>query len=227
MKVCYTVPVAIRTLTPKQKETLDFIRSYISRRGMSPLVTDIQEEFNLSSLRSVTQRLDALERKGLIQRNRFQHRGVSIPNENPFSTQGGFVQVPVLASVGCDQQTIFAQEQFGEYLTVDKAMLDYHRDVVAFKATGGSMIDAGIHNGDYVLVEKTPYAENGDRVVAIVGDMAVLKRFQRAGTNIILQPEAKGYQPIVVNENFKIFGKFIKTIPMNFRSQDDTQVIYD
>lgn len=220
--------MALRSiLTPKQKETLDFISSYILRRGMSPLVTEIQEHFKLSSLRSVTQRLDALERKGLIMRNRFQHRGISLMNKIVLSSESGLVQVPVLASVGCDQQTIFAQEQFGEYLTVDRTMLNRKKDVVAFKAAGNSMIDAGVHNGDYVLVEQTPDAENGDRVVAIIGDMAVLKRFQKAGTNIVLQPEAIGYQPIVVNENFKIFGKFIKTIPMNFESQNDSEYIYD
>lgn len=220
--------MALRTiLTPKQKETLDFISSYIARRGMAPLVTEIQEQFKLSSLRSVTQRLDALERKGLIARDRFQHRGISLMNKMSLSSENAFVQVPVLASVGCDQQTIFAQEQFGEYLSVDRTMLNHKKDVVAFKAAGNSMIDAGVHNGDYVLVEQTPYAENGDRVVAIIGDMAVLKRFQKAGTNIVLQPEATGYEPIVVNENFKIFGKFIKTIPMNLKSQNESEYIYD
>ncbi len=208
-------------LTSKQKETLDFIKSYTSRNGYAPLVSEIQDHFELSSLRSVTQRLDALGRKGLITRNRFKHRGISVVNNDFLAGPKNFVQVPVIASVGCDQQTIFAQEQFGEYLTVDRTLIDHHKDVVAFKAAGNSMIDAGIHNGDYVLVEPNIHVENGDRVVAIVDDMAVLKRFQRAGTNIVLQPEAKGYQPIIVGENFKIFGKFIRTIPTSTETEDD------
>ena len=214
-------------LTPKQTEALDFIVFFTRVNGYSPLITEIQEHLKLKSLRSVTQRLDALEQKGLIIRSRFKHRGISVVNNDFSSNQKNFVQVPVLASVGCDNESVYAHEQFGEYLTVDRSMLDNRKDVVAFKAQGNSMVDANVHNGDYVLVEKTPYAENGDRVVAIVGDMAVLKRFQKAGDTIVLQPEAKGYQPIIVNGDFQIFGKFIRTIPMNFDLYNDTKLVYD
>ncbi len=219
----YNISMALRKsiLTPKQKETLNFIESYISTNKFSPLVSEIQKHFKLKSLRSVTQRLDSLEQKGLITRSRFQHRGIMVVNNNTFSIGKNFIQVPVIASVGCDNQSVYAQETFGQYLTVDESVINHHKDVFAFKAEGNSMADAGIKNGDYVLVEQTPYVKNGDRVVAIVGDMAVLKRFQRTGDNIILQPEAKGYQPIIVGENFKIFGKFIKTISMSSEQEED------
>lgn len=216
-----------KTLTNNQKQTLEYIQSYIGKNGIPPLITEIKEHFELKSLRSVTQRLDALERKGLLRKDKFKHRGITLINADQFSGKKKFFQmIPVIASVGCDQMSIYAQEQFGEYLDVDSSMIGNHKDVYAFKAAGSSMIDAGVQNGDYVLVERTEHAENGDRVVAIVGDMAVLKRLQKTGDAIMLQPEAKGYTPIVLNEDFKIFGKLIRTIQSG-QPKDDIEFVYE
>jgi repressor LexA len=215
------------TLTSNQKETMDFIKSYISNNKVSPLITEIQEHFKLKSLRSVTQRLDSLEKKGLLQRDRFKHRSISIINTDQLSNKKKFFQmIPVIASVGCDQMSIYAQERFDEYLDVESSMIGNHKDVYAFKAVGNSMVDAGVQNGDYILVEQTEHAESGDRVVAIVGEMAVLKLLQKTDDAVILRPEAKGYNPIVLNENFKIFGKFIRTIQSGLM-EDDIQFVYD
>ena len=204
--------VTTNILTQKQKETLDYIERYVRQNGHSPLVTELQKHFGLSSIRSVTQRLDALEYKGLISRDKFRHRGIRIINKDA-SYLNHFINIPVIASAGCDAAEVYATENFDEYLTVDKKMLAGHSDVVAVKAVGGSMVDAGIRNGDYVLVEKTDQAASGDLVVALLGDMAVIKRFQRTGNSIILHPEARGYNPIfVTSENFRIFGKPFRTI---------------
>lgn len=215
----------INILTTKQKETLAYIELYVGWHGISPLVTEIQKHFKLDSIRSVTQRLDALEKKGFISRNRFKHRGITVINQNPFSGNKSLLQIPIIASVGCDEQTIFAQEQYGDYLTVDHKIIGHRKDVVAFKAAGNSMLDAGVHNGDYVLVEPTTHADVGDRVVAIIGDMAVLKRFGKSGKNLVLYPESEGYSPIVLNGDFKIFGKMINIIVMSNRSNDDIELI--
>lgn len=210
-------------LTQKQKETLDFIERYTRENRYAPLVTEIQKHFGLSSIRSVTQRLDALENKGLIIRDKFRHRGIRIINkENSYFNQ--LINIPVIASAGCDMAQVYATETFDEYLTVDKKMLANHIDVVAVKAIGNSMIDAGIRNGDYVLVEKTDVASNGELVVALLGDMAVIKRLQKTDNAIILHPEAKGYSPIFVNtEDFKIFGKPFRTIDAG--ASDDIEYI--
>ena len=188
------------------------------------MLTEIQDHFKLNSLRSVTQYIDALEKRGLISRNKFRHRGITILNNDAFPLKSTFLQIPVMASVGCDAMSVYAQEQYGEYLTVDKNLVGNHKNVYAFKAIGNSMLDAGVHNGDYVLVEHTEYAENGDRVIAIVGDMAVLKRLQRTDGATVLQPEAKGYAPIVLREDFKIFGKFIRTVQTG-RPKDDIEFV--
>ncbi|OHA46805.1 MAG: repressor LexA, partial [Candidatus Taylorbacteria bacterium RIFOXYD2_FULL_36_9] len=199
------------------------------QNGQAPLITELCQELKLKSLRSVTQRLEALEAKGFIKRDRFKHRGISLlENLNPFEISG-MMRVPVIASAGCDAMEVYAQEKYDEYLSVDQAMIGHHHDIVAVKAIGNSMIDAGINNGDYVLVEVTDSVSDGDRVVAIIGDMAVIKRFHRTSNAVILEPESKngGYSPFIMKEDFKVFGKVISVIQNPHKDMDDFEVVYE
>ncbi|MFZ2500557.1 MAG: transcriptional repressor LexA [Minisyncoccia bacterium] len=203
-----------KALTPAQEETHSFLKRHIAKHGQSPTIVELRDEFKLRSLRSVTQRLETLERKGLIKRDPFQHRSIQILERA--SIPSGFIEVPVIASAGCDAMEVYAQDEFGEYILIDKSMVNVHTNIAAIKAVGDSMQDAGIRNGDYVIVEVTEYVENGDRVVAIVGNMAVIKRYTKAGDVVFLNPENKdgGYHSIVVNqEDSKIFGKVLSIIP--------------
>ena len=214
-------------LSPKQQKTLDLIKEFRARNKVSPTVKELGEALNLKSLRSVTQRLESLEKKGFIKRDRFRHRGITILNEtNPFSNSG-LVQIPVVASAGCDAMEVFAQETFNEYLSVDRSLIPQKMDVVAIKAVGSSMVDAGIHNGDYVLTEVTHNVQSGDRVVAVIDGMAVIKRLQIVPNAVILNPEAKdmGYSPIVMKGDFQVFGKVLSVIKTS--DKDDVQFIYD
>ncbi len=177
-------------------------------------MVELRKEFKLKSLRSVTQRVEALERKGLLKRDRFQHRSIQLLERA--QAPEGFIEVPVIASAGCDAMEIYAQDEFGEYILVDKSLMGVHTNIAAIKAIGDSMQDAGIRNGDYVIVEVTEHAQNGDRVVAVIGNMAVIKRYTKNGDVVILNPENKdgGYSPIVINqEDSKIFGKVLSVIP--------------
>lgn len=214
-------------LTSKQQETLAYIKSFISKHGESPTITELSEGLKLKSLRSVTQRIESLEQKGLIKRDKFKRKGISII-ETSENVPTGMIQVPVIASAGCDAAEVYAEEQYGEFLIVDKQMIGGHRDIAAVKAVGNSMIDAGINNGDYVLVEVTGNVSNGDRVVAILGDMAVIKRLKVTQTSRILEPESKGngYSPIVMGPNSKIFGKVLSIISMS-EPQDEYDLIYE
>lgn len=215
-------------LTQKQQETLDLIKKFIARNGFAPLITELRENLKLKSLRSVAQRLESLEAKGFIRRERFKHRGITLLEDiNPLSP-GGTIRIPVIASAGCDQMEIYAEEKSDEYISVDKKMIGHHKDIVAIKAVGNSMIDAGISNGDYVLVEVREDASENDRVVAIIGDMAVIKRFHRRANAVILQPESKngGYSPIIMSEDSKIFGKVLSVIQIS-KPQDDYQLLYE
>jgi len=218
------------SLTTKQQETYRFIKDFISSNGKSPLVTEIRDNFGLKSLRSVSQRLEALERKGLIKRDRFKHRGIILTDAS-VSLARELIQVPVIASAGCDAMQVYAQENFNEFVSLDRKLVDPSKDIVAIKAVGNSMIDAGINNGDYVLVEVTDNVEVDDRVVAIIGDVAVIKRLKKKGDGAILQPESQGngYSPIVLPENSKIFGKVLSIIPFSSPDgvSDDTHFVYE
>lgn len=215
------------SLTPKQQETLEFIKAYFAQHGHSPTLTEIGLKFGLDSIRSVSQRIEALETKGFINRDRFQHRSIRLIESNPRAPMGT-MQVPVIATAGCDVAEVYVTERYDEFLQIDTTLTKGARDVVALKASGNSMIDAGIHNGDYVLVEVTENVASGDRVVAILGDMAVIKTLRRTPEAIILMPESagNGYTPIVMSgENSKIFGKVLSVIPMTFN--DEYQFIYE
>lgn len=217
------------SLTPAQEETLSLLKRYIAINGQSPTITELQKELKLRSIRSVTQRLEALEKKGFIARDRFQHRSIKVLKTNTsLYLASDFVAVPVIASAGCDAMEVYAQDEFGEFIAVDKKLLGRSTSIAAIKAIGDSMQDAGIMSGDYVIVEVTDRVENGDRIVAIIGNMAVIKRYENVNGVATLNPEHEGagYKPIVVkDEDSKIFGKVLSVIP-NTEWMDDVKVEY-
>jgi repressor LexA len=203
-------------ITPAQQETFSYLKKYIAKNSESPTILAMSKEFGLRSLRSVTQRLEALERKGLIMRDPFQHRGIQVLMGDSSGISSGTIQIPVIASAGCDAMEVYAQDEFGEYILVDKNLLSVHTNIAAIKAVGDSMQDAGIRNGDYVIVEVTDAVDNGDRVVAIIGNMAVIKQYKKVEGVVYLNPEnsSGNYHPIIVGqEDSKIFGKVLSIIP--------------
>jgi repressor LexA len=216
-------------LTPAQQETLSLIKSYIVKHGQSPTITELQKSLKLSSIRSVTQRIESLEKKGFIRRDRFQHRSIKVlENVTAYLPSSDFIAVPVIASAGCDAMEVYAQDEFGEFIAVDRKLLGRATSVAAIKAVGDSMEDAGIKSGDYVIVEVTDRVQDNDRVVAIIGNMAVIKRYTHSGDYVVLQPENKAaeYHPIVVKEeDSKIFGKVLSIIP-NTEWEDDVKIEY-
>ena len=217
-----------RTLTPAQQETLAYLREHIRTKGEAPTITELSKAFKLKSLRSVTQRIEGLERKGFIKRDRFKHRSIQVLETKSFATPAGLVEVPVIASAGCDAMEIYAQDEFGEYIMIDARLIPRHTNIAAIKAVGDSMQDAGIKNGDYVIVEVTEEVENGTSVVAVIGNMAVIKQFKKVNDVVYLNPQNAegGYSPIVISqEDAKIFGKVLSVIPCN-EWVDDIKVEY-
>ncbi|HRH55544.1 MAG TPA: transcriptional repressor LexA [Candidatus Paceibacterota bacterium] len=218
-------------LTPAQKETLVFIQSYVKEHGKAPTIVELGKEFGLSSLRSVTQRLESLEKKGLIARDRFRHRSITVLAGLESQMSSDLIEVPVIASAGCDALDVYAEQSFGEYIVVDRSLIGGRREatnIVAVRAVGDSMIDAGIQSGDYVIVEVTDQVEEGDRVVAILGNMAVIKRFSRVDEVVYLNPENTfgTYKPIIVREeDSRVFGKVLSVIP-GTEWVDDIKVEY-
>ena len=183
--------------------------------GRSPTLEQLRSTLGFNSLRTVTQYLDALERKGYILRRKNAKRNIELLGADAEGVVTQTVTVPVVANVGCDDLSVFASEQRDEFLEVDKQLIDGDDEIVAVRAIGDSMNDAGINTGDYVLIRFTEHAENGDRVAAIVNDMVTVKRLERREGMTILWPESKDpkFKPIILRENFKIAGKVLCVIP--------------
>lgn len=217
-------------ITKNQQETLDFIKKYLVENGYAPTVTEIKDHFKLASLRSVTQRIDALQRKGLIVREKYKQRGIKLIGDATDLMSSIVRRIPLLGTAGADNITRYAEESYDEFLMVDTKTADPRKEIVAVQAIGRSMEDAGIHDKDYVLVEVTEHPVNGDLVVALIGEMAVVKRFYDNGEKIILSPEAKisGYREIILDkglmneDKFKIVGRVISVLPSKNNDDDIT-----
>ena len=200
------------SLTYKQKRVLENIRLYIGAKGQPPTLEELRKNLGLKSTRTVVQYLESLEQKGYLVRRRNAWRNIELRN-----VDGGWgtVSVPVVANVGCDDLSLFAEQQYDEFLEVDKKIVEESGDIVAVRAVGESMLDAGIRDGDYILVQFTDRVQNGDKVAAIVGDMVTVKRYEKKNGVVILYPESKDpkYKPIVLHEDFKVAGKVLCVIP--------------
>ncbi|HVV15025.1 MAG TPA: transcriptional repressor LexA [Candidatus Paceibacterota bacterium] len=228
-------------LTIKQQHVLDTLEAYMLKHKEPPTLEELKASLKLKSLRTVTQYLEALEEKGYIYRRKHARRNIELRNADSDGMPNRTVSVPVVANVGCDDLSLFAQEQYDEFLEVDKTIADgpYRGEevaprgageeggIVAVRAVGDSMQDAGINPGDYVLIRFTDEAQNGDRVAAIVGDMVTVKRYEKKNGVTILYPESKNpkYRPIVLREDFKIAGKVLCVIPNPHA--EITEVVYE
>ncbi len=217
-----------RPLTSKQKRVLDTIELYVRAKGEPPTLEELRKNLGFKSLRTVTQYLESLEEKGYIVRRKYARRNIELRSGSGSGTGAETVSVPVVANVGCDDLSLFAQEEHDEFLEVDTSIAESEESgIVAVRAVGDSMEDAGINPGDYVLIRFTDEAQNGDRVAAIVGDMVTVKRLERRDGVTVLWPESKDpkYKPIVLREDFKIAGKVLCVIPNP--AAEMTEVVYD
>lgn len=210
-----------QNLTLKQNRVYEFIREYISKNFESPTILELKNFLQVSSLRTVTQYLESLERKNLIIRQRNVSRGIKlIESASDLQT----VVLPVLSSAGCDNMNVFAEQNFEEFVTLDKDFLRglNEKRVVVFRAVGDSMVDAGIENGDLVLTEITSEVMDRDKVVAVVDGMALIKQINFSANAVILTPMSKDpqYRPIIMKRDFQVFGKVIEVIKNSFSPRE-------
>lgn len=202
------------TLTSKQKRVFDYLCACLEKGQISPTIAEIAKFLNVSSLRTVTQYLDSLEKKGLIIRSHHQSRGIKIAafENNVLQT----VTLPVVSAAGCDNMNVFAEQHYDEFVTIDRGFLGNHNPekVVVFRALGDSMIDAGIETGDLVLTEMTTDIKQKDKVVAVVDGMTLIKQISFSPNATILSPMSHDpqYRPIIMKKDFKVFGKVIEVI---------------
>ena len=211
---------------------LDNIQLYIQAKGEPPTLDELRKNLGFKSLRTVTQYLETLEKKGFIIRRKHMRRNIELRSVDAEGRTAMLVQVPVVANVGCDDLSVFAQEQSDEFLQVDKEIVDDaggQNEIVAVRAVGDSMADAGVKSGDYILVQFTDKVKSGDRVAAIIGDMVTVKRLERRQGVTILYPESKDpkYKPIVLREDFKIAGRVLCIIPAAVAEFNDVVPLAD
>ena len=201
--------MAYGKITDKQREILEYMKKEILNKGYPPTVRDICEAVNLKSTSSVHSHLETLEKNGYIRRDPTKPRAIEIIDENFNLTRREMVNVPIVGRVAAGEP-ILAVENIESYFPIP---MEYMPNAESFmlKVKGESMINAGIFDGDNILVQKCDDARNGDMVVALVEDSATVKTFYKEGDHIRLQPENDTMDPSIVPDCQvlgKVFGVF-------------------
>ena len=201
--------MAYGKISAKQREILEFIKHEILNKGYPPAVREICEAVDLKSTSSVHSHLETLEKNGYIRRDPTKPRAIEIMNDNFNLTRREVVNVPMIGYVAAGQP-ILAVENIEGYFPLPAEIIP-NQETFLLKVKGESMINAGILNGDSVLVKQQATAENGDMVVALVDDSATVKNFYRENGHIRLQPQNDTMDPIIVDDCTiigKVFGVF-------------------
>lgn len=200
-------------LTPRQQAILDFIKDAVAKRGYPPSVREIGEGVGLRSSSTVHAHLLKIEEKGYIRRDPAKPRAIEIiasdpPPSLPSQIQPAeMISVPVLGRVAAGQP-ILAEENIDDYLNIPVDFAKKGASQFCLRVKGDSMIDAGILDGDTVLVRQQNSAENGEIIVAMLDEEATVKRFYRLQDKVKLQPENPRYEPIYSRE-VAILGKVV------------------
>lgn len=196
-------------ISKKQEEILEYIKVQILDRGFPPSVREICEAVNLKSTSSVHSHLETLEKNGYIRRDPTKPRAIEILDDSFNLTRREMVNVPIIGQVAAGQP-ILAQENIEDYFPIPVERMP-NKQTFMLKVKGESMINAGILDGDMVLVEEEHTASNGDMVVALVDDGATVKTFYKEEGVFRLQPENDFMDPIIVKD-VSILGKVIGVI---------------
>ncbi|HBG08736.1 MAG: transcriptional repressor LexA [Limnochordia bacterium] len=193
-------------LSDRQQRILEFIRSEVATKGYPPSVREIGNAVGLRSSSTVHGHLTKLEELGYIRRDLSKPRAIELLDDSlPSRTR--VIDVPLVGKVTAGAP-VLAVENIEDYFPIPKDFVE-HEDVFMLRVKGDSMVDAGILDGDFVLVNRQETAFNGEIVVALIdGEEATVKRFFHEGTHIRLQPENAAMDPLIV-EDVRILGKVI------------------
>ncbi len=201
-----------KQLTKRQHAVLEIIRGWIRERGYPPTIRELGKQLGIKSLRGVTTHLDAIAKKGFLKREP-RARSISLLDlVAPFERA---MRIPVIGRIRAGQP-VLAQEQVENHVVVDGAWIGASSPSVpaehfALQVQGDSMINAGILEGDYVIVRQQPTANDGDIIVALLGEEATVKRFFKTDEHIRLQPEHPTMEPIIVTKQqpLSVLGKVV------------------
>ena len=179
-------------LTGRQRQVFDFITRSIDERGYPPTLREIGAHMRIRSTNGVNDHLKALERKGWITREDLKSRAL-----RPVETTSMLAEVPLVGRVAAGQP-LLAEENIEGNVKVDRFFIGQSREVFALRVQGDSMIEDGIHDGDFIFVRKQLTAEKGDTVVAMIDGEATVKRYYPEGDVIRFQPANSNMSPILV-----------------------------
>ena len=194
-----------KELTKRQQQVLDFIVDYTRDSGYPPTVREMADAFSMSS-KGAYDHLKAIEKKGYIRRDPAKPRAIELLDFVPKRTRDSVVEVPVVGKVAAGEP-LLATQNIERTLSLSGDMVRAENPF-ALKVKGDSMIEAGILEDDYVIVKQQQNADQGDIVVALIGEEATVKRFYKASDHIRLQPENQTMKPIIVKD-VMIMGKVI------------------
>ena len=202
--------MAYGKISKKQSEILEYMKNEILNRGFPPSVREICESVNLKSTSSVHAHLETLEKNGYIRRDPTKPRAIEIVDDNFNLVRRETVNVPIIGKVAAGEP-LLAVENIDGYFPIPAEFMPKNQAFMLV-VHGESMINAGIFDGDYVVVEQQETANNGEKIVALVEDSATVKTFYKEDDLIRLQPENDYLEPIIVHpekQSFQILGKVI------------------
>lgn len=187
----------MKKINDKMQGVLDFVENYVSDNGFPPSVREICAALGIKSTASCQYYLKKLEQRGDIKRGpENKKRSISISDHKKVDR---FLSVPLIGTVTAGVP-IFAYENLEGYYPLPTEFGNEDDDLFMLKVKGESMIDAGIYNGDKIIIQKTDHAENGDIVVAFFDDAATVKRFYKRKDKIVLHPENQTMTDIILDD---------------------------
>jgi repressor LexA len=203
-------------LRSKHTEALKYIRNQLMHHGRAPSVRDLMIALGYKSPRSASLIINDLIEKGFLKR-RSNGTMQFVKDLEPDFSHARTVKVPLVGTVACGSP-IFAEENIDGMIPVSVDIARPGSKYFFLRALGDSMNEAGINEGDLVLVRQQPVAEDGDIVVALIDDEATVKELRRTKDALILKPKSsnKKHQPIILTENFQIQGVVVTAVP-NFK----------
>lgn len=195
-------------LSDKELEALKIIRNYLVHQGRIPSVRELMTGMDYKSPRSSAVLLKNLEEKEILKKKSdgsYQIVDFEIPED--FGSRAQTVKIPLIGSVACGMP-IFADENIEAEVSISIEMIKSGYKYFLLRAEGDSMNEAGINNGDLLLIRQQQDAENGDRILALIDEEATVKEYNKSGGMVILKPKStnKIHQPIILTSDFRIQG---------------------
>lgn len=199
-----------KDITDRQKQLLQFIMKQVREHNLPPSISEMATYLKVKSKNGVAKLLDSLEEGGFIKTSG-KARGIEVLKTLGESLEKGFIKVPLLGSIQAGSPHL-AEEHIEEWINLPQSLIKGRRDVFLLKVRGDSMINAGIYEGDLVIVRPTKEAKNNDIVVALLHDEATVKRFIQIKNRSYLKAENPDYKNIYPKEDWMIQGKVVGVI---------------